>query len=115
MTRVRSRKLAKNAEAIQQPTPPTQDDFSDVEDRLDSDDPMEKDETEVELEKLVFGDDAGFLEGIKSHRQEGARLDFEQLEEGEDVDADVGEDEALEGIADADVKFSSSTHGGILL
>ena len=112
MTRFRSRKPVKNAETIQQPAPPTQDDSSDAEDHLESDDPMEKDQTEVELEKLVFGDDAGFLEGLKSHRQEVARLDVDQLEEvGEGKDTSADEDEGLEGIADADVKsFVSTTY-----
>lgn len=109
MTRLRSRKPAKNAEAIQQPTPPNRDESSDGEDHFDSDDPMEKDETEVELEKLVFGDDAGFLEGLRSHGQEIARSDFSELEESEDVKGDDREDEGLEGFADADVTISSST------
>lgn len=109
MTRSRSRKPAKTAEATQQPTPPTQDDFAEVKENLDSDDPMEKNETEVELEKLVFGDDAGFLEGLRSHGQEVSQLDLGQLEESKDVDTDDVEDEGLEGIADADVKIESST------
>lgn len=115
MTRLRSRKPVKDAATIQQPAPPTQNDFSDAEDHFGSDDPVEKDETEVELEKLVFGDDAGFLEGLKSHRQEVARSEVDQLEEvaeGKDTSAD--EDEGLEGIADADVKSSVSTTYSIL-
>ncbi|KAA6412986.1 MAG: hypothetical protein FRX48_02729 [Lasallia pustulata] len=109
MTRLRSRKPVKDAATIQQPAPPTQNDFSDAEDHFGSDDPVEKDETEVELEKLVFGDDAGFLEGLKSHRQEVARSEVDQLEEvaeGKDTSAD--EDEGLEGIADADLFFLDS-------
>lgn len=109
MTRLRSRKPAKTAAATQQPTPPTQDDFSDVKENLDNDDPTEKDQTEVELEKLVFGDDAGFLEGLQSHGQEVPRLDLGQLEESTNVGTDDGEDDGLEGIADADVKIQSST------
>ena len=70
---------------------------------------MEKDETEVELEKLVFGDDSGFLEGLKSYRQELAGPGFEQLEGSEDGNHGVGEDEGLEGIADADVISSTLT------
>lgn len=105
MTRLRSRHLAKDAGAFQQSTPPTHDEFPGDGDHLNSDDPMAKDETEVELEKLVFGDCTGFLEGLKAHRQAPARSDFEQLEVGEDADPDVEEDGGLEGIADADVKF----------
>ena len=93
----------------QQPTPPTQDEFSDHADYLDSEDPMEKDEAEGELEKLVFGDNSGFIEGLKSYRQELAGPLFEQLEGSKDGNHGVWEDEGLEGIADADVISSFST------
>lgn len=109
MTRLRSRKPAETAAATQQPAPLTQDDFTDVEENLDKDDSMEKDETEVELEKLVFGDDAGFLKGLQSHGHGVSRLDLGQLEESNDVDTDDAEDNGLEGIADTDVKIRYST------
>ncbi|KZF22420.1 putative small nucleolar ribonucleo protein complex subunit [Xylona heveae TC161] len=73
-----------------------------------SDDEMpEKDSTEAELEKLVFGDESGFLEGLKSHRA------GEYSEEDESVsgagDEESGAEEAgLTGISDADLFFMDS-------
>ena len=68
------------------------DSFSGVE----SDDSMGKDKTELELEKLVFGDEIGFHEGlIKPHGHKAAptsqpggqdRLEEEGLEEIDDAD-----------------------------
>ena len=89
----------KMQEKVQQPTPPAQDededeemdDAADVEIKVDGE--IEKDETEEELERLVFGDSAGFREGLR---------DF-SLEEEEGAE---GEDEApggLEGLDDAQV------------
>ena len=66
------------------------DDDSDVEFELD--DEPEKSETEEELEKLVFGDSAGFRETLKS-----SALAEEDLIESED------EITGLEGLNDADV------------
>jgi U3 small nucleolar RNA-associated protein 18 len=72
-------------------------------------DASEKDATEIELEKLVFGDESGFREGIRSHKQHSSELVFEEnddseggthLSEGEGV---PGHDEGLEGVDDADV------------
>lgn len=37
---------------------------------IENNDPMAEDATEAELEKLVFGDEIGFREGIKSHIRE---------------------------------------------
>ena len=81
-------------QAAQQPTPPTQDEMdeeSDVEFQLDGE--LEADETEQELEKLVFGDSAGFRQGLR-----GFALDEEEQEE-EDGARQTG----LEGLEDADV------------
>ena len=67
------------------------DSFSGVE----SDDSIGKDKTELELEKLVFGDGIGFHEGLKPHGQRAApasqpgeqdRLEEEGLEEIDDAD-----------------------------
>ena len=89
--------MAKNksrvAEMVQQPTPPTQDEEeSDIEIEVDGDEGI--DETEQELERLVFGDSAGFREGLRDfalHRQES------ESEESEEAAAD------MEGLDDADV------------
>lgn len=68
-----------------------------------SDDIPDKDETEEQLEKLLFGDDAGFFEGLKSHptgsqlthRTKGTVTGAE--------DAEDAEDEDLESVADENV------------
>lgn len=83
-------------QSVQQPTPPTQDeavDESDVDIIMDSE--AEKDEAEAELERLVFGDEAGFREGLRDLGSED-----------EDRDEDAGEGAVrtgLEGLDDADV------------
>lgn len=71
---------------------------------FDSDDSTEKDKTELELEKLVFGDEAGFQEGIstyerKYHTAEHDLVGDEHLD-GDQVEQDQ---EGLENVDDADV------------
>lgn len=69
----------------------------------DSDDPTQKDETELELEKLIFGDDTGFHERLKSHRQElGVRGQSRTAQSKQD-EPDGLEEQGLEDIDDADV------------
>jgi hypothetical protein len=68
----------------------------------------EKDETELELEKLVFGDDAGFREALKS--QAGEELDSSDGDSSDRDGGDIGEeaDEAgLDGIEDEAVRTSN--------
>lgn len=65
---------------------------------------LQKDATELELERLVFGDSSGFLEGLRSY-QAGIGVELvldggESTYDGRDVpmvDADLG------GLKDADV------------
>ena len=70
---------------------------------LVSDDLREKDETELELEKLIFGDSAGF------HGQDFSSTysrEVEAEDEGDRVVSGGGEEEAEEGletVGDADV------------
>ena len=69
---------------------------------LDSDELMGRDETEVELEKLVFGDDSGFYEGLKSYSE--ADTEFRGLVDGKRQRARGAlEKEELENLDDADV------------
>jgi len=69
---------------------------------------MEKDDTEEELERLVFGDSIGFREGIKSFAQESALVaGSEEEEESPDEEA---QDE-LQNVADADVCLVLSQRG----
>jgi U3 small nucleolar RNA-associated protein 18 len=63
----------------------------------------DKDKTEERLEKLLFGDDAGFLEGLK------ARPGDQQLTVRQHLDEDhtgTREDEDLENLADENVRIT---------
>lgn len=98
MARAPKRKDVKVQESRQQPTPLIHDELSNA---SDSDkEIIEKDATELELEKLVFGDDAGFREGLRSYRQD-AEIS-ESSEEEEEAEVGIG-GEDLEGVQDADV------------
>lgn len=68
-----------------------------------SDDIPEKDETEERLEKLLFGDDAGFLEGLNP-RSADQHLAVRSDSAGEDVEVAGAED--LTTIADESVGTS---------
>ena len=69
---------------------------------FDSDEPMGKDGTEIELEKLVFGDKSGFHEGLKSY--ENTSTDLRDLVDGDQLQGQDGLDEGtLEGLDDGDV------------
>lgn len=90
-------------EPAQQATSPTQDEApeeSDVEvpnaDGQDSDaSELEKDATEEELEHLVFGDSAGFREGLRDY---GLDQEEEDVEEGANNNTDLaGLDDAAVG------------------
>jgi len=88
----------KQEETVQQPTPPAQEgseEGSDVEFVTEAE--LEKDETEEELERLVFGDSEGFREGLRDFKLD----DDEAEEDGNDSDAS-----GLEGMDDADVSHS---------
>ena len=64
-------------------------------------DSLEKDEQEIELEKVLFGDDKGFHDGLTLHKKNTPPLP---------TNGDVHEDEeklddrGLEGLDDADVR-----------
>ncbi|KAI9846943.1 MAG: hypothetical protein M1838_001079 [Thelocarpon superellum] len=86
---------------VQKPSTALPDPSSDMEnDELESNDPMEKDSTEQELEKLVFGDDPGFRTGLKTYEPSRTR---DQSEEESVAQEDDGKD--LEGVDDADLFF----------
>ena len=87
---------------VQQPIPEMQDDMVNDFEGPDSDAPMEKDATEVELEKLVFGDNSAFHEGLKSYKD--ASNEFQGLVEGERQQARGSlEKRKLEDLDDTDV------------
>jgi hypothetical protein len=64
----------------------------------------EKDETEERLEKLIFGDEAGFLDSLKADTasQELLRISS-PAEEGEQRESDGD----FEGVADEDVRSTT--------
>ncbi|KAK5129340.1 hypothetical protein LTR08_003570 [Meristemomyces frigidus] len=89
---------AKGAEMVQQPTPPTQDEEdSDIDIMVDGEE--DKDATEQELERLVFGDSAGFREGLRDFA-----LDQQESGSESEEDAQAG----LEGLDDADLFFTDT-------
>lgn len=69
---------------------------------VDGDNLMEKDKTEVELEKLLFGDDAGFYKSLQPHGQGSAPLTA-PAGQSQHVEQDRLDQKGLEDIDDADV------------
>lgn len=71
---------------------------------VDSDNPMQKDEEEAKLERLLFGDVAGFQGALKRHEVDSGALvtlpgsDAESVEAGEEQ-----EDGGLAEVDDTDV------------
>ena len=101
---------AKKQRSVQQPLPTMYDEDSDVFEGVHSDGAMEKDDIELELEKYVFGDDAGFHEDIKLHQGDAlSRIAFE-MEDEQDAKQSSAEDEALQGVDDADVRSVTNWH-----
>ena len=69
----------------------------------------EKDETELELEKLVFGDSSGFREELKAFQKPQLSSSKEiALREEDDEDQEQGDQ--LSGVADADVSVTPVRH-----
>ena len=97
------------SKTVRQPLPAVQDDLSDNFEGLDSEDPMEKDDTEVELEKLVFGDDAGFHEGLKFHQSTFSKDLDTNAEDQQDAARPSDEAHGLQAVDDADVRTLAST------
>lgn len=72
---------------------------------IHSDESLEKDETELELEKLVFGDEAGFQDGLAAYRRKSPAIDQEGIEGDQRGDPQLEElGESIEGVDDADVR-----------
>ncbi|KAL1961835.1 hypothetical protein VTN77DRAFT_1004 [Rasamsonia byssochlamydoides] len=70
----------------------------------------EKDETEKRLEKLLFGDDEGFHEALKSHRRRQS-TDIAMRSGDEDASEDdegAEDDQDMDDVADADLFFLDS-------
>lgn len=82
----------------------SQDDSSESFNGYDSAESKEKDATELELEKLVFGDELGFYDGLKSLNDAAAPGTGSDAETPVDDDGDELIGEGLEGVDDADVR-----------
>ena len=91
---------------VQRSTLPALNDMANDYKILDVEDPIEKDRTEIELEKLVLGDESGFHEGLKSYKH--GSTDFQGLLDGERQQPQgSSEDGKLEQLDDADVGKSN--------
>jgi U3 small nucleolar RNA-associated protein 18 len=102
MPRQRSKKLSEARKAVQQPTPPTQDEREQDESDRESVNMIEKDEDELELDRLVLGDGARFLAELDRGEEES----HDEASEAE-LEIELGlkdEEENLENVDDADVR-----------
>ncbi|KAJ9384570.1 hypothetical protein DTO063F5_4640 [Paecilomyces variotii] len=66
-----------------------------------------KDETEEKLERLLFGDDAGFHEALKSHRTP-VTMDLVLQADSDEEEGEGEEEGGLDDVADADLFFLDS-------
>ncbi|KAF2759960.1 WD40 repeat-like protein [Pseudovirgaria hyperparasitica] len=82
-------------------------DSEEIEELQDEESEVDKDDMELELEKLVFGDSAGFREGLRSFDvdKKGSGLDVDMSAATEDDGDDTAE---LGGLADGDLFFVDS-------
>ncbi|MCJ1474102.1 hypothetical protein MMC13_002760 [Lambiella insularis] len=110
MSSSRNSEGKKKAASRQQPTPTTQDELSDQRSGgSENGNTMEKDQTELELEKLVFGDDDGFREGLKLYRHENAGSAEHEVEEDiVPTEAAADKEKDLDAVDDADLFFIDS-------
>lgn len=65
---------------------------------------LEKDDTERQLEKILFGDQAGFLDSLNKTAQEDDRT-LARIPGADDGDETQDEDEGMEDVADEDLFF----------
>lgn len=74
-------------------------------------DAMEKDEMEIELEKIVFGDEKGFLDELKAHNKSEVTRYTDTVEEDKGEGPSELEDGGLEGLDDSAVRTIDSCLG----
>ena len=71
---------------------------------IESHHPMQKDQTELELEKAVFGDEAGFHNELASHSLDALVYGSESEESGQEhASSKARAEEGLEAVNDEDV------------
>ena len=72
---------------------------------------MEKDQAELDLEKLVFGDRDSFGETVNAQSRElNAQVDYQQVNSVRESDDDT---ENLKDLPDADVRLNSPSLNGV--
>jgi hypothetical protein len=102
MPRQRSRKLSEGRKALQQPTPPAQDEHDQDNSESESVNIMEKDDDEHELDRLVLGDEVGFIAQLDHGDMGDEKEDIEEAS----LEAEVGLNDIednFEGIDDSEV------------
>ncbi|OJD10732.1 hypothetical protein AJ78_08334, partial [Emergomyces pasteurianus Ep9510] len=90
----------------------TSDDDGLSHDASSEDEQMPKDETEEKLERLLFGDTAGFHDALKEHDVEGMELVRRDSGSEDEEGTGEGEDGGLEAVDDADLFFLDSGTAG---
>ncbi|KAI9750267.1 MAG: hypothetical protein M1835_001419, partial [Candelina submexicana] len=112
MPKAKPQVIEKGRRTIQQPTPPAQEgERTDAAGYVSIDNTTDKDATELELEKLIFGDDVGFQEGLREHAHGalGSEVDEgdESVNEEENGlnEAESGAEDHLEDVDDRDLFF----------
>lgn len=105
MPRQRSKKLSASREAKQKRIPELGQESAHHESDNESLDEQEKGSDEEELDRLVFGDETEF----KAHLGHGMDVDEAEVHDGSTVEEeDLGEEEGLENVDDADVGYFST-------
>ena len=85
-------------------SPPVQGGISESCNGFASDESTKKDKFEQELEKLVFGDGAGFRAGLSAHQPDlFSQHSGDERAEDYDLNAVSGAEHGLEGVDDANV------------
>lgn len=103
MPRQRSKKLSEKRKVLQQATPPAQDERDQDDNGGVTLDTMEKDEEELELDRLVLGDQTEFMAYMGHIEPE----DMGKVSEKADSEAnfDLGDIENFEDVDDAEVGY----------
>ncbi|KAI9712423.1 MAG: hypothetical protein M1820_001636 [Bogoriella megaspora] len=98
------RKNKAEDEIFQEPTPPSQDEVGDAPDdeEMFADSDGEKDTDEEELERLVFGDSAGFRDSVKNFNA------IESTDEDEGRREEDDDDKSYAALEDADLFFTDT-------
>jgi U3 small nucleolar RNA-associated protein 18 len=121
MPPTRLKEKTKRTAASSEKTPMNQQPVDDIdmddETSSDEEDLPEKDEAELKLERMLFGDDEGFMGALKNQQE---RADAMQLTLHSDEESGSGEEgeesyeDNVENMADADVCTLSSVHLGLI-